>query len=114
MPVLALMGHLALVDPDGLATGVAILSKHAVKAGEAVRPAISHDVPLPTQLQVAFKAGKVLHVPGTTFSLSALIGEDDLIARRASGLDGFSVVPATVEFSLLVEVDEVHQKFFAD
>ena len=67
-----------LVHPNSFPTGVAVLGKHAVKAGEAVGPALSHDVALSSQVPVALKAGKVLHVPSTTLGLGALVGEDDL------------------------------------
>ena len=67
-----------LVHPDRLSAGVAVFGEHAVKAGEAVGPALSHDVALSSQVAVALKAGKVLHVPSTTLGLGALVGEDDL------------------------------------
>ena len=67
-----------LVHPDRLSAGVAVFGEHAVKAGETVRPALSHDVALASEVAVALKAGKVLHVPSTTLGLGALVGEDDL------------------------------------
>ena len=67
-----------LVHPDRLSAGVAVFGEHAVEAGEAVGPALSHDVALSSQVPVALKAGKVLHVPSTTLGLGALVGEDDL------------------------------------
>lgn len=36
-----------------------------------------------------------------------------LIAGSAAGLQSLSVVPAAVDLSILVEVDEVHQELFA-
>ena len=67
-----------LVHPDRLSAGVAVFGEHAVEAGEAVGPAFSHDVALASEVAVALKAGKVLHVPSTTLGLGALVGEDDL------------------------------------
>ena len=67
-----------LVHPNGFPTSIAVLCKHAVKAGEAVGATLSHDVALAAQVPVALKAGKVLHVPSTTLGLGALVGEDDL------------------------------------
>ena len=67
-----------LVNPDRLSAGVAVLGEHAVEAGETVGPALSHDVALSSEVPVALKAGKVLHVPSTTLGLGALVGEDDL------------------------------------
>ena len=67
-----------MVHPNGLPTGVAVLSKHAVEAGETVGPALPHDVPLAAQMTVALEAGEVLHVPGTTLGLGALVGENYL------------------------------------
>ena len=66
---------ITLIYPDCLPTGVAVLGKHAVKAGEAVGPALAHDVPLPAQVAVALEAGKVLHVPGSPLRLRALVRE---------------------------------------
>ena len=40
-------------------------------------------------------------------------GRTHLIAGTAAGLQPLSVVPATEDFSVLVEVDEVHQQFLA-
>ena len=67
-----------LVHPDRLSAGVAVFGEHAVEAGETVGPALSHDVALASEVAVALKAGKVLHVPSTTLGLGALVGEDDL------------------------------------
>jgi hypothetical protein len=67
-----------LIDPDGLAAGVAILGEHAVEAGEAVGSTLAHDVALTAQVLVAFEAGKVFHVPGSPLSLSTLVREDYL------------------------------------
>ena len=67
-----------MVHPNCFSTSVAVLSKHAVKAGEAVGPALSHDVALPSQVPVALKAGKVLHMPSPALRFGTLVREDDL------------------------------------
>ena len=64
---------LTLVNPNSLSTRVAVLGEHAVEAGEAVWPALPHDVPLAPQLAVALEAGKMLHVPGPALSLGTLV-----------------------------------------
>ena len=70
--------QLTLIHPDGFPAGVAVLSEHAVEAGEAVRPALPHDVPLAAQVSVALEAGEVFHVPGSTLGFGALVGENYL------------------------------------
>ena len=77
-PSTALIIKLTLINSNGFPTGVTVLSEHAVEAGETVGPALSHDVALASEVPVALKAGKVLHVPSTTLGLGALVGEDDL------------------------------------
>ena len=67
-----------MINPNGLAAGIAILGEHAVKAGQAVGPALAHDVPLPAQVAVTLEAGKVLHVPGASLGLCAFVREDYL------------------------------------
>ena len=67
-----------MIHPDGFPAGVAVLSEHAVEAGEAVRPALPHDVPLAAQVSVALEAGEVFHVPGSTLGFGALVGENYL------------------------------------
>ena len=67
-----------MVHPDGLPAGVAVLSKHAVEAGETVGPALPHDVPLTTQVTVALEAGEVFHVPGAALGLGTLVRENYL------------------------------------
>ena len=62
-----------LVHPNSFPTGVAVLGKHAVEAGEAIGPALPHDVALAPQLAVALEAGKVLHVPSSTLRLGTLV-----------------------------------------
>ena len=48
------------------------------------------------------------------FSPSRNFSVTNLIARRASGLDSLGVMPSAEELPVLVEIDEVHQKLFAD
>ena len=69
---------LTLVHPNGLAARVAVLCKHAVKTWQTIRPSISHDVSLSSELEITFKTCKVLHVPRSTLGLGALVGEYDL------------------------------------
>lgn len=78
MPVLPIMCHLALVHPDMLSASVTILSKHILKARAAVGPAVSHDVPLATQLPVTLQAAEVLHVPTASFSFCTLVSKNHL------------------------------------
>ena len=70
--------QLTLIHPDGFPAGVAVLSEHAVEAGEAVRTALSHDVSLTAQVSVALEASEVFHVPGSALGFSALVGENYL------------------------------------
>jgi hypothetical protein len=67
-----------LVYANNFSTGIAIFGKHAVEAGQAVGPALPHDVPLPPELPVALEAGEVEHVPGTALGLGTLVGKYDL------------------------------------
>lgn len=67
-----------MIYPDGLATCIAILSEHAVETGQAVRSPLPHNIALTPQVSIALKAGKMLHMPGSTFSLGTLVREDDL------------------------------------
>ena len=67
-----------MVHPNCFPTSVAVLGKHAVEAGEAVGPALSHDVALPSQVPVTLEAGKVLHMPSPALCFRTLVGEDDL------------------------------------
>ncbi len=52
-----------LIDADGLAASVAIFREDGVKAVQAVRSRVSHDVALAAQHPVALETGKVTHVP---------------------------------------------------
>lgn len=44
---------------------------------------------------------------------AAEVKQAHLIAGSAAGLQSLSMVPAAVDLSILVEVDEVHQELFA-
>lgn len=59
-------------------TGLTVFSIQGLEAPTTVGPTIFHDVPLTSQNDFTFKAGKVLHVPVTALGLRALIVEDDL------------------------------------
>jgi len=78
MPVLAIVTHLSLVNANGLATIIAILGKHCIKTEQAIGFPLPHNVPLSTQLFVTLVAGKVIHVPGTSLCLSALVCQNNL------------------------------------
>jgi len=85
MPVLPVVAHLALVHPNHLPAVVAVLGEHRVEAGQTVRFALAHDVPLAAQLVLALLAGEVLHVPRPTLRLRALVREDDLVEVKKMG-----------------------------
>ena len=67
-----------MVNPNSLSTRVAVLGKHAVEAGEAVWPALPHDVPLSPEVSVALETREVLHVPSPALGLRALVRENYL------------------------------------
>lgn len=67
---------------DVFAAGLAVFCVQRLEAAAAVRLTVFHDVPLTTQNGLAFKAGKVLHVPVTTFCFGAFVGENNLKERR--------------------------------
>ena len=67
-----------MIDADGLAASVAIFREDGVKAVEAVRSRVSHDVALAAQHPVALETGKVTHVPRPTLRLRALVSQDQL------------------------------------
>lgn len=73
VPMLAFVAHLPLVHSDGFSAGVAVFREHGVEAVEAVGAAVPHDVALTAQLALAFGAGEVLHVPGSSFGFRALV-----------------------------------------
>ena len=67
-----------LINANNFSAGITVFGEHAVDTGEAVGSSLPHDVALAPQLPVAFKAGKVKHVPGTALSLGTLVGQNDL------------------------------------
>lgn len=69
---------------DVLSTRFAVLCIERLKAATTERPAILHDVPLPTQNGLALETGKVVHVPVAALCLCALVSKDDLGGRRVS------------------------------
>lgn len=83
--MLALVRHLTLVDPDGVAARIAVLGEGGVEAVQAEGPAVPHHVPLAAELPVALEAAEVPHVPRATLGLGALVGEDDLQEVEKNG-----------------------------
>ena len=67
-----------MIDSNGLAAGVTVLGEHTVEAAEAVGSALSHDVPLTSEVTVALETGEVNHMPGSALGLSALVRKDYL------------------------------------
>lgn len=65
-----------------LGAGVAVFGVEGLEAAAAVGSAVLHDVPLPPQHRLAFKAAEVLHVPVPPFGLGAFVGKNDLGARK--------------------------------
>jgi hypothetical protein len=113
MPVLAIVSHLSLVHPDMFPTAITVLCIHALKTLAAVGPAFSHDVPLSSKLLVTLKTAEMLHVPATPFSLRTLIRKDDLITGSTAWFQGLGMMTSTVHFLVLIEVDEINEKFLA-
>ena len=62
-----------MVHTDGLPARITVLGKHAVEAGQTIRPPIPHDVSLSPKLEIALETRKVLHVPRSAFGLGALV-----------------------------------------
>lgn len=67
-----------------LGAGVTVLGVEGFEAAAAVGPAILHDVPLPSQHRLAFKAAEVLHVPVPPFSLGAFVGKNYLGGKNTN------------------------------
>lgn len=63
---------------DVFGAGLTVFRVQRLKATAAEGPTILHDVPLTTQDGLAFKAGKVLHMPVTTLCLCALVRKNNL------------------------------------
>lgn len=63
---------------DVFAAGLTVFRVQRLEATAAIGPTILHDVPLTTQDGLAFKAGKVLHMPVTTLCLCALVRKNYL------------------------------------
>lgn len=79
-----------LIDSDWFAAGIAILGKDSVETVKAIRPWITHDVTLTAQNSVAFKAGKMTHMPGPAFRFRALVRQDEL-NRPSSSREKISI-----------------------
>ena len=73
-----------LVDSNCFSARITVLSKHTVEACETVRSPLPHNIPLSAQVSVAFEAGEMFHMPGSTLRLGAFIREYDLKKRRGS------------------------------
>ena len=67
-----------LIDPDWFAASVAILGKDGVEAVQAIGSRIAHYVALAAQDAIAFKTGKVAHVPGPAFRFCTLVRQNQL------------------------------------
>lgn len=110
MPMLAFVSHLTLVNANGIPARVAVLGKHGIEAVQAEGPAVTHDVPLSSQLSITLEAGEVFHVPRTALSLRTFVRQDNLIAGGATWFEGLGVVSAAVQVSILPEVNEIDQQ----
>lgn len=66
------------MDSDRVATRIAELSKQRVKTVKAIGISVPHDVALPTELFHTLIASKMVHVPGLSFCLCALISQNYL------------------------------------
>lgn len=110
MPMLALIGHLALVNANVFPAGIAVLCIEALIAAAAVGATLAHDVPLSAKCLFTLKAAEVAHVPVATFGLCTLICKDDLITGLTARFKALGVVPPTVDLAILVEVDEVNKE----
>lgn len=73
-----------------LPTRITVLRIEAFIAAAAVGSALAHDVPLPAQRLLTFKAAEVAHVPVSALGLCAFICKDYLAgwerAQRVRGL----------------------------
>ena len=115
VPMLVLVCDLALLDAYGLATRRAILHVNLLETLAAVRARRFHEVALAAEQLVAVEAGKVSHVPGTTFGLGALIREDYLVTGGAPRLEQLGMVASAVNLrvSSVKKVDQVDEKLAA-
>lgn len=80
-----------MIDSDWFAASVAILGKDGVETVEAIGSRVAHDVTLAAQDSVAFKAGKVAHVPGPAFRFRALVRQNQLSRRKSENRDDLIV-----------------------
>lgn len=113
MPVLTLVCHLALVNTYVFSTGIAVLCIKGLVAGAAVWTTLSHNVALTAQRNLTLKTTEVLHVPVSPLCLRAFICQNNLITGLAAGLEPLSVMPAAVNLSVLIEVDQINQQLTA-
>ena len=115
VPVLIVVGDLAVLDADRLAARRAVLHVHALEAGAAVGQRLLHEVALAAEQRAAVGAREVAHVPAAALGLGALVREDDLVAGRAARLERLGVVAAAVDVAIrsVVKVDEVDEQLGA-
>lgn len=109
VPVVLSVRHTLSLRLDGVLTGRTTHSVVLHVAGFANRLLILHDVGFSSQHTVTVKTAEVLQVPIVALSLGVLIIEDELIASRTSRLLAVSIMAATVQLTLLPEIDHVHQ-----
>jgi hypothetical protein len=73
---------ITLINSNTLPTTVTVLSKDIVEAVEAEGFTALHDVSHPTKLGRTLDALEMMHVPGRTLGLCALIGEYNLLCKK--------------------------------
>lgn len=113
MPVMILKTSLLTVNTNSLTTGLTDVCIKILKASTAAGLATLHDIPPGTQGQVTLQTAEVLFMPAHTFSFHALRGEDQLIARRTTRAEEFCMMPSTVNFSISMEIYEIHKGLVA-
>ena len=115
MPVLILVGDLALIDADCLSACRAVLNVHLFETLAAVGLGSLHEITLTTKKLVAVEASEVGHVPAAALGLGALVAENDLVAGGTARLVQLGVVATTVDLGVdaVVEVDEVYEELIA-
>lgn len=82
MPMLAVMTHLSLIHTNGFSTKITVLGKHGIEAKQTIRLTLAHNIALAAQLLFTFMTGKMIHMPGTSFSFGAFISQDNLRKKK--------------------------------
>lgn len=108
MPVLALVGDLALLDADDEAARGAQLGVLALEARATVRPRLLDEVALAAQQLAAVGAREMRHVPRAALRFRTLVREDELVARRTPRLHQLGVVSSTIHFAVLAFIIYLH------